>query len=453
MYTLKEFSIGFPSPLFSPVNCVVGDGELIHLEGPGGAGKTSFLQALSGILLQAPVYYGILSFKDKHPASFKNPGHFLYVSGIPGAGLLNATVQEELERGCNTIALPAEETAHRIKAVSEALEIAHLLTRNPSELSGGEQKLVELAAAFCMNPGVLLLDEPFANLSPKASMLLSHVIQAYHKNGSTIIIADHYLPAEMKQLSRSIKLNNAATSHACRRRESKTIRIPASQHVHTPFITADKIRHPFISNGQLPISFEIGKNKILHITGPNGSGKTTLLRILAGLREHDGRLHISGRPMNSSNKLIDWKVQAEYIGTALQNPESQFFMPTVEEELYAAHKKTAYTESFVHQLGLEHLLSNSPFTLSLGEQKRLQLASALIRSPGILLLDEIDAGLDELYLNKIASLLRGMQDIIIVYTTHNKEFADRLGGDVLHLSTNAAASKMIVTARKEMVLV
>lgn len=409
---------------------------MIHLEGPGGTGKTSMLYALSGIIFNEPCYYGSILFNDYPPSDYTHPGYFVYVSGIPGAGLLNATVQEELERGCNSINLSAGERVYRIDAITKALHIYHLLNRNPSELSGGEQKLVELAAAFCMNPSVLLLDEPFANLSPSAADALTELIRAYNQNGTTILIAEHFLPPALKSCARTLSLE--ASVPATDSKVGIDLLQPKFEETkHMPYITASDIRHPYISDAQTAINMDIKEAGVLQITGPNGSGKTTLLRILAGLEEHSGRLHISGRPMDSSNKLINWKVQAAYIGTALQNPESQFFKASVKDELFFAgtcdHRFIEYISAI---LGLTPLMEHSPFTLSLGEQKRLQLALALQHQPAILLLDEPDAGLDVYYVSVVAELLQSFTDMIIVYTSHNDTFSSLLKGSELQVGIN-----------------
>jgi energy-coupling factor transport system ATP-binding protein len=187
------------------------------------------------------------------------------------------------------------------------------------------------------------------------------------------------------------------------------------------------------------IELAVAPSEVVALMGRNGSGKTTLLRTVMGLLRPDrGRISVGGRDITD--------VAAEERGTMLgyvpQDPRALLFQPTVYDELAWSLAQDRRTDQIgdraariahtLDRLGLAALARRHPRDISVGEQQRAALATALVREPRVLLLDEPTRGLD--YLNKAAltAILRRMREEgrAILLVTHDVELvaacADRV---------------------------
>lgn len=187
-------------------------------------------------------------------------------------------------------------------------------------------------------------------------------------------------------------------------------------------------KFPGLNNINLEI--RIGEN--ITILGANGSGKSTLLQVLAGLQfAQKGAVQAFGRKLTQNifdddnfRKLFRTKV-----GIVFQNSEVQLFSPTVEEELYfgplqlekPADKIKESVLYFSKLLGIDKLFSRSPNHLSVGEKKKVALASVLAIEPEVLLLDEPTAGLDPRTTSELIDLILHINSLgkTIITATHD----------------------------------
>jgi energy-coupling factor transport system ATP-binding protein len=162
--------------------------------------------------------------------------------------------------------------------------------------------------------------------------------------------------------------------------------------------------------------------------GANGAGKTTLLKLINGLlRPCRGRIWIKGR---ETTDRPAWQV-AQEVGTAFQNPNSQFFKLTVAEELAVGPQALKrYDPDWIDELialfKLDHLVERAPFKLSGGEKKRVAFAAALAAKPSLLVLDEPTAGQDGFFRAALAGALERLcgQGTAILIVTHALNFAE-----------------------------
>ncbi len=146
------------------------------------------------------------------------------------------------------------------------------------------------------------------------------------------------------------------------------------------------------------INFSLKQGETLGIIGPNGAGKSTLLLHLNGVLKQDGSVQIFGEPIKKQNiRNIRKKV-----GMVFQDPNDQLFMPTVFDDVAFGplnlgidrDQITIKVKDILKQLGLSELEEKNPFHLSLGERKKVSLATVLVLKPQILVLDEPTANLD-----------------------------------------------------------
>ncbi|BDR56136.1 energy-coupling factor ABC transporter ATP-binding protein [Xylocopilactobacillus apis] len=190
-------------------------------------------------------------------------------------------------------------------------------------------------------------------------------------------------------------------------------------------------KHPFLWH-DLNFSLELGK--IYTLVGINGVGKTTLLNLLSGLiKPTKGEIYFEDQPIHQSKASL--RNYLTNVGYCLQNAENLFFNQTVEEELQ--YHYSGDLTAIIEELKLESLLKQSPFELSGGQQKRLELAIMLLKKPKILFCDEITAGLDAKNLQLTMDEINYFKsNHIVLMVTHNLSEALTYGDEFLFLKND-----------------
>jgi energy-coupling factor transport system ATP-binding protein len=197
------------------------------------------------------------------------------------------------------------------------------------------------------------------------------------------------------------------------------------------------------------LSLVIESGECVGVMGQEGAGKSTLLQLLDGLLvPQRGILSVNGKEVgNSASDLRDLR---RHIGFAFQFPEEQFFCETVEEELrfgprnlgmdISAHGGAA--ETLLDEMGMppEKFLHRSPFSLSMGEARRVALASVLVTRPRALLVDEPTAGLDGTGTELILRMLQKLRadGVTVVVASHDVDLLSELVSRVIILDNRNA---------------
>jgi cobalt/nickel transport system ATP-binding protein len=193
------------------------------------------------------------------------------------------------------------------------------------------------------------------------------------------------------------------------------------------------------------IDLEIDKGQRVAIIGANGSGKSTLLHMLDGLIFPDsGSAEAFGMPIDEKS-LADARPNLKFrrkVGFVFQNPDVQLFCPTVKEEimfgpLHLGFERNAIEEAFdaiVEVFGIKHLIDRMPHQLSIGEKRKVAMASVLVSGPDVVLLDEPTAGLDPRTTRKLIDLLSEYHDRgkTIVTATHDMRIVAEIS-DTVHV--------------------
>jgi len=189
------------------------------------------------------------------------------------------------------------------------------------------------------------------------------------------------------------------------------------------------------------VSLTIKDGEFLAIMGQNGAGKTTLVKQFNGLlKPTKGKVFVDG----IDTAKVSVASLARNVGFVFQNPDSQLFSETVEQEIAFALKNFGFEQDVIEKrvtwalnlLGLAQYRQTSPFLLSGGERKRLALASVLAWDPKALILDEPTIGQDYQQKEKLRQFIMQMkaQRKTVVIVTHDVEFVAECNPRVLLMS-------------------
>ncbi|RLG86071.1 MAG: hypothetical protein DRO15_06655, partial [Thermoprotei archaeon] len=179
------------------------------------------------------------------------------------------------------------------------------------------------------------------------------------------------------------------------------------------------------------IDTEIRQGEVVAIIGANGAGKTTLLKHLNGLlKPTRGKVIVNG--FDTRDKTV--AELSRYVGIVFQNPLHQFFAETVLEEAMIAAKVRGLPDAYKRAVNmlkifkLDHLINKSPYEISVGEQRRLAIASILVYDPPVIVLDEPTAGLDKGLKNELARILENLarNGKTIIIATHDIDFLTKI---------------------------
>jgi cobalt/nickel transport system ATP-binding protein len=208
----ENLSIRYPdgTAAVEGVSFAVPSGENAALIGANGAGKTSILLALVGIL---PLSSGSICVGGTELSGARPPEKTLrelrrrvgLVFQNPEDQLFMPSIFEDLAFGPRNMGLPEDEVIRRVDAALNRLDIAYLRGRSPLKLSGGERRLSSLAAVLTMEPEVMLFDEPSAFLDPRARRGLINILKSLPH---TKLIATHDLDLAAEVCGKAILLRN-----------------------------------------------------------------------------------------------------------------------------------------------------------------------------------------------------------------------------------------------------
>jgi energy-coupling factor transport system ATP-binding protein len=437
-------------------------GERVLLLGASGSGKSTLLSGLAG-LLEGGESEGELSVGGLAPRAARDRTGVVFQD--PESSLVMARAGDEVAFGLENRCVPANEIWPRVDEALAMVGFPYGRERPTDALSGGEQQRLALAAVLAMRPGLLLLDEPTANLDPAGAGLVSdalkRVLAGRHE---TLLMVEHRV-AEVADLADRVIVLEAgggvvadglgADVFASRGDELAAAGVWVPGHPLPPppgrprpvperLLAADQVGYRFPGESSLavgPLDLEVRSSEALAIVGPNGSGKSTLALMLGGLLRP-----VAGSLTAEDGEAI-WRLPArqlaQRIGSVFQDPEHQFLTGSVREELSvspvldgaSAAEAARRAEALMERLHLASLADANPFTLSGGEKRRLSVATALTGEPRVLVLDEPTFGQDRRTAIELLDLLARQRDdgSAICFVTHDSAFAEALADRSLEL--------------------
>jgi len=187
------------------------------------------------------------------------------------------------------------------------------------------------------------------------------------------------------------------------------------------------------------VDIKINQGQKISVIGANGTGKSTFLQILDAIIFADqGSVSFCNEQLNE--KLFDNEEFSRNfrrkVGFIFQNPDVQLFCPTVKEDIvfgplqlgFAKEQIQKRLDKLIDALGIQDLLNRPPYQLSIGEKRKVAIASTLIIEPEILILDEPTAGLDPLTTRHIIDLLiqENINGRTIITSTHDLHIVEEI---------------------------
>ena len=207
MLTVKDLIVEYPdgTRAVDGVCFSLDAGESVALIGANGAGKTSLLLALVGVLPAAAgeVYLGDTLLDKKNLREIRSRIGLVFQN--PDDQLFMPNIFEDIAFGPRNFGCDEEETGKRVDSALSGLGIRHLSGKSPLKLSGGEKRLAAVATVLAMQPDYLLFDEPSAFLDPRARRNLVKIVSELPQGK---IIATHDLAFAAETCSRVLLLQN-----------------------------------------------------------------------------------------------------------------------------------------------------------------------------------------------------------------------------------------------------
>lgn len=191
---------GAEKPSLKNVNLEVESGEFIGVIGPIDSGKSTLCYSIASLIpnffpgeMEGDVIVNGLNTKDHKISEFASKVGLVFqdpLRQITGAGI---NVEEELALGLENLGISRREMKRRIKYIIKATGLEGLEKRSPFELSGGQQQKVAIASILIMEPEILVLDEPTAQLDPLGTSIVWELIMSLTRKDITIIIVSNKL--------------------------------------------------------------------------------------------------------------------------------------------------------------------------------------------------------------------------------------------------------------------
>lgn len=184
-------------PVLSDINIDIGIGEFVIIMGSSGSGKTTLLKMLKRNMIPAGRYSGRVYIYGKEADKLtdrENAAGIGYVSQDPDNQIVTDKVWHELAFGLENLGMDNVTIRKKVAEMSEYFGITGWYDREVSKLSGGQKQILNLASVMVMQPGILLLDEPTANLDPLAAIRFLDVVKRINQElGVTVVMVEHNL--------------------------------------------------------------------------------------------------------------------------------------------------------------------------------------------------------------------------------------------------------------------
>ena len=437
-------------------------GERVLVLGASGAGKSTLLHGLAGVLggEEEGESEGEL-LVDGAPA-VATRGRSGLVLQDPDSQVILARAGDDVAFGCENLGVPRAEIWSRVEEALAAVGLDLPLDHPTKALSGGQKQRLALAGMLAMRPGLVLLDEPTANLDPEGVQEVREAVERMLAvRPATLVVVEHRLEVWLPLLTRVIVLGAGgviADGPPAEVLGAQGARL-AADGVWVPGRPPAEPPAPLAGPGEVLLSarelavarvkgrpvahgndHDVQAGEAHAITRPNRAGKSTQGLTHAGLLPpEDGAVTAApALAQGAEASPIRWASRdlLTRIGMVFQEPEHQLLAKTVRDELAVGPRAlglpedeiTARVDELLARLRLTALGAANPYTLSGGEKRRLTVAAAIATRPRVLVLDEPTFGQDARTWAELVAMLAVLRDegSAIVTITHDLDVARAL---------------------------
>lgn len=474
---IEANSINYRSNKCSIINNIslaINRSQSIAITGISGSGKTTLGQIISGIKQATS---GTCIYNGKKRIMVNQQDNFITVTGRKSA--YYGQRYENTWMGTSPFIpdyLKAVANKHGVKISSEELnkiinllDLDHLKERRILQLSNGERKRTQLASALIQKPDLLVLDQPFVGLDVASRKHLAQVLETLPQIDITLVIIcdpNEIIPCiynvielENGKVKQKQKPNNYRPQFSF---ESLITQLDKSllKGYHSVDNTFDMAIEMYNVNVTLSgnkilkdINWQVKRGEQWALLGHNGAGKTTLLSLITAdnPQGYTNDLKLFDKQRGSGESVWDIKKRIGYLspelhlyflrGEGIYNSIPglsdtqhdsycgitclEVILSGIKDEIgFISHcsdleRKTA--QAWLHFMGFEHLENRSFTHTSLGEQRALLLARALVKSPDLIILDEPCQGMDRYqtkHFTHLLDLICKELDTTLVYVTH-----------------------------------
>lgn len=451
------------------IDLTVKQGEIVGLVGPDGAGKSTVLKALSGLIHPTE---GTITLKGAPPEDVREL--IGYVS--PDASVyLDLTVAENLSYVAGLHNIASESAEARADELLGRLQLDQIADRLVTSMGGGRRRMLALACALLPDPDFLFLDEPTTAIDLMSRRACWEIFFERARARKTIVLATQSAweadqctrigfmsggtiqrvgtPAEMRARMAEIETVGRTASQLRDVFDSAIAGLAQQQPPRFPFAKPLRPQSRDVSGGVAirtvaltksfgkveavqQISFEVAYGEIFSLVGESGTGKTSILRMLAGLLTPDeGTCEIAGENSNGgldyeSRRRIGYLSQSFTLFDELTVDDNLNFLSGIHQIPPADFElKRHWVYELLSLQGAEKARVSS---LDAGDKRRLAFAAAVLHEPEVLLLDGPTSAVDPLTRRALWDVLEGFAArgaAVLMATTYltEAERCDRVG--------------------------
>ena len=433
-------------------------GEIFGLIGPDGAGKSSLLKIIAGVLSHDEGQVIVLSqplASEEDAEAIKGRLGFM----PQGLGLHlypELTVEENLRFFAELRLVPEKEYYRRRERLLAITRLAPYPDRKVKELSGGMKQKLGLACTLIHQPELIILDEPTTGVDPLSRQeLWAIVAELVAERELTAVISTSYLDeaSRFHQLALlsggRIIARGTPEDLAPEGLESWFFRLAEKHHpvAYLPPVLkgeGEPPSGPVIEARELVkdfgrfravdrVSFSVAAGEVFGLLGPNGAGKTTVVRMLCGLlRPSRGEGRVAGVDMRAPGRHIRQRIGYMSQSFSLYRDLTARENLWLYAGIYGVRNEKEVMEALVDLCQLKGFEERRTADLPLGVRQRLALACAIVHRPQVVFLDEPTSGVDPPGRKRfweIIYLLAQELKITVLVTTHymtEAEYCDRL---------------------------